>query len=549
MKKIIIAALILHVSLVSYSQNIENQIDDIFKEWNSENHPGGVLSILKGDEVIFSKAYGHANIKYNIKNTEETIFNIGSVSKQFTAMGIVLLQLEGKLSFDDDIRRFLPELYDFENKITIRHLLHHTSGFRSTPELFGLAGWRDGDAITTEDDYRYFRKQTSLNFVPGSQFMYTNSGYILLAKIIEKVTDQNFNTWMKGNVFAPLKMNNTFVDETNSNSNPKVATPYNEIGQEQLVIGENTSLDIGASNIYTTASDLTKWMKNFRSPTESFKQAFKILQTTDTLNDGKVNNYAFGVITDDLFGNERIQHTGGVPGFLSYAMYYPEQELTMILLTNFSSYSINDKYMMLSQLFLNQKNYKEEKQKTYKELPLDLEMAQSIVGDYWNVKENHPRRVYLESDTLWFLRDNGNKSPLIQINDHQYKIGGIESFVSIEFEQGEIKKMKIQEDDLPTQTFEEYDSSPLTKPEIEEYTGTYYSSELETNYKISFVNDQIIGYNNRHGEFPISVLKKDILDWSGFATVKYKRNDKNEIIGFYVNMNRVENVWFQKVEK
>jgi len=178
MKKIILLILLLSPSVYTSAQNFNAKIDLLFNEWNQPNHPGGVVSIMKKNEILFSKAYGLANIQYNVRNTTETIFNIGSVSKQFTAMGIVLLHLDDKLSIDDDIRKYLPELDDFGKKITIRHLLHHTSGIRSSPELFGLAGWRDGDAITTEDAYRYLCKQKDLNFEPGKEFMYSNSGYI-----------------------------------------------------------------------------------------------------------------------------------------------------------------------------------------------------------------------------------------------------------------------------------------------------------------------------------------------------------------------------------
>ncbi len=546
MKKIILIAFTLQINMSINAQNIRTKIDEIFNEWNQGNHPGGVISILKNDDLFFSKAYGYANIKYNIKTTKETIFNIGSVSKQFTAMAIVLLHLEGKLSIDDDIRNYLPELYDFENTITIRHLLHHTSGFRSTPELFGLAGWKDGDAITTDDDYRYFCKQNSLNFLPGSQFMYTNSGYILLAKIVENVTHQKFNIWMKTNIFIPLGMNATFVDETNSNSIPEIATPYHQVGEKQFIVGENMNLDIGASNVYTTVSDLTKWMTNFSNPIESFKAAFNLLQITDTLNNGASNNYAFGVVKDDFYGNKRIQHTGAVPGFLAYAMYYPEENITLILLSNFTSYGVNEKYNKLSKLFLKDKTLKAKKQTKHESIPLDIKFAQTIVGDFWNTAENYARRVYLEQDTLWYSRDNGIKSPLIQIDTNQFMIGNISAFVTVQFEVGSKKKMIIKDGDQPIKQLEDYDNTPLTQVKKQEYTGTYYSTELETTYKLTLINDQLTGYHSRHGEFPIAILKEDITNWSDMAIVKYKRNLKNEVIGFYLNMNRVKNVWFEK---
>ncbi len=546
MKKLLLTIVIIQTSLYCFSQNVGKDIDKIFTEWNNENHPGGVISILKKDKIIFSEAYGLANIKYQIPNTTETIFNIASVSKQFTAMAIIVLHLEGKLSIDDDIRKHLPQLFEFENIITIRHLLHHTSGFRSTPELFGLAGWRDGDAITTEDDFRYFYKQTGLNFEPGSQFMYTNSGYVLLAKIVEKVTEQTFNTWMAEHIFTPLNLTSTFVDETNSNTLPKIATPYNEFKPNHFAIGENTSLDIGASNIYTTANDLTHWMKNFDSPTPGWEKAFSMIQTTDTLTNGQLNTYAFGVMIDEFYGNKRIQHTGGIPGFLSYAAYYPNEELTIVLLTNFISYEVNDKYLQLSQLFLKNKTPKPAKEKRPTGISLDLVAANNFSGSYWNTEENYAREIYVASDTLWYMRANGMKSHLIQTGENDFILGGINAIVRVQFYTGEKNKMIVTDGNNPAQLFEEYDSTPLTPSEKEAYTGSFYSPELETTYLIALIGEQLIGYHSRHGEFSIGILKRDITDWAGMAIVKYKRNEKGEIIGLYVGINRVENVWFIK---
>ncbi|TNE53850.1 MAG: class A beta-lactamase-related serine hydrolase [Bacteroidetes bacterium] len=544
----LIIALVLGSSILSYAQKLDKEINQLFSDWNEEGHPGAVVQIMKKGELIFSQSYGLANVKYRIPMDSETIFNIGSVSKQFTAMGIVKLHLANKLSFDDDIRKYLPELHPFEQMITIRHLLHHTSGFRSTPEFFGLAGWRDGDAITTEDNYRYFCKQTSLNFNSGEQFMYSNSNYVLLALIIEKITQQPFQTWMKETIFSPLNMANTFIDETNNNAHQKVATPYYEVGRNLFARAENTSLDLGASNIYTTASDLSNWMSNFRNPTKGWEKAFELLQTTDTLTNGEMNHYAFGVFVEDFHGNKRIQHSGGIPGFLSYAEYYPKDELTVVLLSNFTSYNVQQKQQELLKLFLKKNSSKGEKKIPLKPVPLAIENAKNVVGSYWNTNENYPRKVYFENDTLWYLRNNGIKSHLVQTGHNEFILGGIKAQVLVQFQKGTKKMMTVKDGNKPIQTFEEYDDSPLTEREQQELLGKFYSSELETFYEVQMKNGQLIGYHSRHGEFPIAILKRDVCDWSGMAIVKYNRDESGVISGFLVNMNRVKNVWFQKVK-
>ena len=213
----------------SYSQTSQKQIqkiDSLFTSWNVSNHPGGSVLVSKDGKTIFSKSYGLANIEYNIPNTNNTLFNIGSISKQFTAMGIVLLEEQNKLSFDDNIRKYIPELPNFSEIITIRHLLHHTSGLRDLHGLLGLAGWRSGDLETNDDVYKIIKNQKELNFKPNEEFLYSNTGYILLAKIIENISQLKFDQWMKQNIFQPLGMKNTYVETSLDNIVRNNATSY-----------------------------------------------------------------------------------------------------------------------------------------------------------------------------------------------------------------------------------------------------------------------------------------------------------------------------------
>ena len=186
-------------------------IDTIFSSWNHSNNPGGVVLITQKGKTLFSKAYGLSNIAFQQRNTASTLYNIGSVSKQFTAMGIVLLAMQNKLSLNDAVAKHLPKFPDFGHPITIRNLLQHTSGLRDFHGLLALAGWRRGDIITNEDVYRILQRQKELNFTPGTEFLYSGTGYILAVKIIEKITKMNFDQWMRENIFTPLGMCDTSV--------------------------------------------------------------------------------------------------------------------------------------------------------------------------------------------------------------------------------------------------------------------------------------------------------------------------------------------------
>jgi len=227
--KYVTLSTLLFIALGANAQISESQyqaIDSLFVEWNKPNHPGGAVGIKQNGKTIFSKAYGLASMEYLVPNATGTIFNTGSVSKQFTAMGIVLLHQSGKISVDDDIRKYLPELPEFSHTITIRHLLHHTSGLRSLHAMLGLAGWRGDDARTNEDLNRFMENQKDLNFIPGDEYLYCNTGYMLMVNIIEKVTQEKFPKWMVASIFAPLGMTDTYVEDNYNRVVPNNATSY-----------------------------------------------------------------------------------------------------------------------------------------------------------------------------------------------------------------------------------------------------------------------------------------------------------------------------------
>lgn len=222
------------------------------------------MLISQKGETIFSKAYGLASLEYNIPITQNTRFNIGSLSKQFTTMGIVLLEERNKLSFDYDIRKYIPEHANYDKTITVRHLLHHTSDIRDIHGLLGLAGWRSADLETNKDVYRVFKNQKDLNFNPGDEVSYSNTSYIFLAKIIENVSGLTFEKWMQQNIFDPLGMKNTYVETQHDRIVPNNATSYYLRDEFKRAI-EYWGY-FGSGNMHSTVEDLNIWLKNFSNP-------------------------------------------------------------------------------------------------------------------------------------------------------------------------------------------------------------------------------------------------------------------------------------------
>lgn len=529
-----------------------NQIDSLFIDWNKPNHPGGSIGVMKNDKIVFSRSYGLASLEYLAPNSTETIFNIASVSKQFTAMGIVLLHIQGKLSIDDDIRKYLPELPDFGEKITIRQMLHHTSGLRSLHAMLGLAGWRADDSRTNEDLYRFMNMQRDLNFKPGSEFMYCNTGYMLMVKIIEKVTAEKFPTWMKKNIFEPLGMNHTYVEDKYNRVVTNNATSYNKSIDGNYLRAVEYWGYVGSGNIHSTTNDLLKWLSNFYAPQTNWEEAFKLMKTLDKLNDGSDNNYAFGLFIDKHLGNDLIQHSGAIGGFRTYAGTYPDKKLSIVVLTNFSASSSGSKANQIHEILLTKLDADNsepvKKNDSLKQIYLSNDELKKYESSYLNDKDSYARKIYLRNDTLRYFRSSTSESPIVPIGNDEFQMLTTDADLKIKFTiNGKLKSMIVTVNNGEPSIFQGFESRTLTTKDLLSYTGEFYSQELETTYNMYLENDTLFCHHARHGEFKMKVLKNNVLESEWPMTItKYKRNKKGEVTGIYVSNGRVRNLWFEK---
>ncbi len=550
MKHPIIFLLLTYFSFVSAQAQLSDvqskKIDSLFMGWTEANHPGGSIGIMKNGSVIYSKAFGLASLEYQIPNTVETIFNVGSVSKQFTAMGIVLLQERGLLSVDDDIRKYLPDMPDFGHKITIRHMLHHTSGMRSLHAMLGLAGWRDDDSRTNEDLYRFMLKQKDLNFIPGDEYLYCNTGYMLMVNIIENVTKEKFPQWMKINVFNPLGMKDTYAEDRYDRIVPNNATSYYNTGDGFFRAVEYWGY-VGSGNVHSTTSDLLIWLQNFSTPRTGWESSFETLTTTDNLNDGSINNYGFGVFMDDFKGYSKIQHGGAIGGFRAYSSHYPEEELSIAVLTNYSSSNSGGIERNVANILLEDKpTTKNITTPKSTESKITYPLKQ-LTGKY-EIQAGVIATISIKNDSLSVLQEwNNSEYTIYNTKGNSYKIPNTDG---IEFIFSEIKDQKTQlltvyqnGNKSVAKRFTEVDLSSIS---LSDYTGRFYSPELESTLDIDLKDNKLSGHHARHGDFPIELIKKDALQIPNFATLDIVRGPDNTITGIKVTNGRARNVWFEK---
>jgi len=344
------------LSLLSFSQLSDEslrEVNEIFEQWNVPNHPGGTVGIMKNGNMVYCRSYGLASLEFLVPNSNSTRYNIASVSKQFTAFGILLLEKEGKLATGDDIHKYLPELPEFGHSITLENMIHHTSGMRSLHSMLQLAGWRGDDLRTNEDLMRFMLRQEELNFEPGSEYMYCNTGYILLSEVIERVTGSDFATWMKANVFDPMEMYDTYVEDRYNRVETQNATSYSGSASEGFVRSIDYWAYVGSGNIHSTVEDILRWNVNFYNPPAELKDVFDKMNIREVLNSGDTIRYAYGVNVDNYKGNKRISHSGSIGGYRAFASSFPDEKLSLAILTNFSSSSPSGRANRLTDLLLS----------------------------------------------------------------------------------------------------------------------------------------------------------------------------------------------------
>lgn len=313
---------------------LTDSVDAMFEQWDREESPGFALGIFKDGRIIYARGYGMANLEYNIPITPRTVFRIGSLSKQFTAMCVAMLAEQGKLSLDDDIRKFFPEMPEYEIPITVRHLVHHTSGIRDVYTLQGLLA--KGEYYNSEDALATLLRQKGLNFTPGERFSYANSGYFLLAALVERASGMKTSEYARKYIFEPLGMNDThFHDDLNVVVRNR-ASGYRPTGQDGYRI-DMTQLDIiGDGSIYTTIEDFFKWDQNFyhNEMGNRTQDLIDIVLTRGVLNSGEDITYAFGLDVDTNRGLRTVSHSGSWVGFSTIGIRYPDQRFSIVIFSN-----------------------------------------------------------------------------------------------------------------------------------------------------------------------------------------------------------------------
>ena len=312
-------------------------IDSVFRRFEAPGSPGCALGVVRDGALAYAKGYGLASVELGVPITRATVFDIGSVSKQFTAMSILLLAQDGKLSLDDDIRKYIPEVPGYSRPITIRHLLHHTSGLRDYIEVLSWSGVAEEAVTGDRDALEAIARQRAPNFTAGAEFRYSNSGFFLLSVIVKRVSGQSLRDFAAKRIFAPLGMSQTQYVDRHEMIVPGKAGSYAPGDHGGFVLALANWEQTGDGAVNTTVEDMVKWDGNFVSGTVGGKAALEELQTVGVLNDGKAITYALGLTVDKYRGVPRVSHGGAWAGFRAHYLRFPDQAVSIFSLCNLAS--------------------------------------------------------------------------------------------------------------------------------------------------------------------------------------------------------------------
>ncbi len=522
------------------------QVDAIFQSWNNTSGPGASVSVIQEGRLILEKGYGLANLEYDIPIKPDTIFHVASVSKQFTAMALVLLEQDHKLSIDDDVHKYLPELPDYGHPIKIRNLLQHTSGVRDQWQTLALAGWSLEDVITQDQILRMLFRQKELNFVPGTEHLYSNGGYTLAAEIVARVSGKPFPQFCAERIFKPLRMTHTHFHQDLHQLVKNRAYSYSGTPGAYEASPLNYA-NVGATSLFTTATDLTKWLDNFREPIIGGTAAIARLTEQAVLSNGKTIDYALGLSIGKYRGLRTISHSGGDAGYRSYVCWYPDQQLGVAVLSNLGSFNPVEAANKMAAVYIGSKMTPTPPAVKRTFITVDPAILKRFAGSYPLPQIGQTLVVVVDGGKLLAAGPIQPPLEMKAVSQSSFYLEPLAADIAFTPAPNGGMKVKITQPGAVNEGVRTTDP-PKPSADLRAYTGVYWSEELETQYTFSIHNGKLIATQAHHGV--IALTPKAIDSFSSdqwfMADVNFIRDKDGHVIAVMLGGGRIRGIRFVK---
>ncbi len=556
MKQLCSTLLVLTLTISCQDLEKTNDINNIFLEWNNDDTPGGAIGIVKEGNMVFSRGYGVANLEHGIPITSSTVFYIGSTGKQFTSFCLLLMEEQGEIDLDAEIQTYLPDFPRYSSPITVRHLAYHTSGIRDYSSIWYLQGTSYYEHMTADETYELIKKQSALNFKPGEEYSYSNSGYFLMAEIVEKQSGKSLKEFAQENIFEPLGMyNTTYLDDNRDLIRNRA------FGYDKKLNGEGFNNLIrrfelvGSGGVYSTVEDLYLWDQNFYDNQLGTKgqKLINKMQEEGSLIDGSLTGRSFGLVNSTYNGLKTISHSGSHGGFKAQLLRSPEQDFSTIVLANRSDTDMQSKSYSIADLFLKDIYQNVDTNKLAlsdtQSINISPEKMDALTGHYLDIKNGNVRKVINRNGTLYYYRRESSQDRLEAIKEYELKMVDQERPTELKFRtvNGNMV-MSYYSDKIHRADMHRFDLDVYTESELEQFEGKYYGADIDRTYELKVHNHQLKIYIDGKQLSEVSSLSSDVFHDSSLGVLFFDRDIKNQVVRFKLNSPRVRGLIFEKVQ-
>jgi CubicO group peptidase (beta-lactamase class C family) len=522
------------------------RIDSVFTDMNRSDRPGCTLAVFKHGEIAYANGYGMANLEYGIALQPRSVFHIASISKQFTSFAVELLVSEGKVSWDDDIRTYVQEIPDYGTPITLRHLTHHTSGIRDQWNLLIMAGWRwEADLVTQDNAIEIMSRQTAVNFEPGTEYLYSNSGFTLLAAVVERVTGRTLNEYAHERIFSPLGMTSTHFRDDHQTVVRDRAYGYRYFNDEGWKISIPDFAIVGASSLFTTVEDMAKWDRNLRDYTLGDEALFERFLDRGVLANGDTISYAHGISVGSYRGLETIGHGGADAGYRTNYLRFPQQDVGIVSFCNFARSNPGRYVRQVADIVLADE-LGEAPDENLEPPSIDVRRwantLERMTGFYRDPRQDRPIHVWLHDGRARARQGFGAGEAgllVVPLGDDRYQLWPGDDTVTVTMTDG--RPAYLESDGLRFH----YVGAAVEHVDPTPYLGSYWSDELGTEYRIEADTGRAVlaMVHRRQATDRFRAAFEDGF-WSGGDWLAFERDAGGRVVGFSWSNGRVRKVKF-----
>ncbi len=527
-------------------------IDAIFAEWDRTHSPGCSLGVYRDGEIAYARGYGMANLEHGIANSPRTVFRIGSTSKQFTAMAVALAAERGELALDDDIRKLLSEMPSYGEPVTVRHLVHHTSGLR---DYLGLQWLADrGEDYSVSEALAIIARQRALNFAPGEQFLYSNSNYFLMSQLVERATGQTLRAWTEEHLLRPLGMRHTHFHDDHTHIVRQRANGYSP-AEDGGFRTDMTILDmVGDGGIYTTVEDLLLWDNNFYDNRlgKGGPGLIELVETPAELDDGEETPYGFGLFVGEHRGVRMISHGGAFVGYRAAMNRFPDHRLTVAVLCNLGSINPEPLARGVAELYLGDALEPEAEAAADGEVPAaaGAEVAtadlERVSGWYWWAQVSAARQLLVRDGRLVYSRGGGHDTELAPQGGDRFLMVDVGARVEVRFEPagGKPERMLVDSGNETPTVFEAFEQAAPSAQQLGALAGRFHSEELDHDFVLE-LEDGALVLRRRGEDIELAPLFADAFSGDGLV-LRFERGADGHPTAFLLDAGRVRGLRFAR---